>query len=561
MPDGVNDEAEFQVRDYVLVVWRRRWIVFVAVVLTVASALVVSSRQVAVYSASADFLLQPRITDSIFGVSNDATPGASSTQTFIETEIQVLESQPVREAVASQLKRDTLPPVSASAIGDSRAIRVSAESTDPVLAASTVNAYIDKDIEFRRQQQGDDLNAAKAQLQPRIAALQADIDALNAQIGRAPSLQAETIKATLGPRLDALVNQQSELKRTLDTVTLQAGVNTGSATVLRAATVPTGPVKPRLNRTALVATFVGLFLGIAMALVADQLDDTVKTRHDVEHAAGSTVPLLAMIPLSRSTRPGEIVALTRSNSPDAEAYRSLRTSVQYHGVDHSIGCLQVTSPAASDGKTTTAVNLAVVLAQSGLRMVVVDCDLRRPSIHRFFGLSSEVGLTSVVVGRATLSAALQPVPGVPNLSVLTSGPLPHNPADFVSSRRVGEVLASLRAEGATVMIDCPPLLPVTDASIMASRADATLLVVSAGVTSRKQLKRAVELLRQVGAPLAGTVFNRVTSGGAGYEYGYAYYGREGGGGGGGRNGGGGGGGGRTPKTAAEPARALFGGDE
>ena len=422
---------------------------------------------------------------------------------------------------------------------------MSAESTDPVLAASTVNAYIEKDIEFRRQQQSDDLNAAKAQLQPRIAALQADIDALNAQIPRAPSLQAETIKATLGPRLDALVNQQSELKRTLDTVTLQAGVNTGSATVLRSATVPDGPVKPSLTRS-VVATFVGLFLGIAIALVADHLDDTVKTRHDVEHAAGATVPLLAMIPLSRSTRPGEVVAMTRSNSPDAEAYRSLRTSVQYHGVDHSIGCLQVTSPAASDGKTTTAVNLAVVLAQSGLRMVVVDCDLRRPSIHRFFGLSPEVGLTSVVVGRATLSAALQPVPGVPNLSVLTSGPLPLNPADFVSSRRVGEVLASLRAEGATVMIDCPPLLPVTDASIMASRADATLLVVSAGVTSRKQVKRAVELLRQVGAPLAGTVFNRVTSGGAGYEYGYAYYEQTNGG---GRRG-----------SDAEPARAVESGN-
>ena len=162
------------------------------------------------------------------------------------------------------------------------------------------------------------------------------------------------------------------------------------------------------------------------------------------------------------------------------------------------------------------------MARAGRQMIVVCCDLRRPRLHEFFGVSNDVGFTSVLLGQVTLAEALQRVPGVERLSVLASGPLPPNPSELLSSRRVMELLESLRADGSFVLLDSPPVLPVTDGLVLSKQVDATLIVAMAGGTTRKDAARAVELLRQVNGPLAGTVLNGVSEDGR-YGYGYGYY--------------------------------------
>ncbi|MDQ4088940.1 MAG: CpsD/CapB family tyrosine-protein kinase [Actinomycetota bacterium] len=186
--------------------------------------------------------------------------------------------------------------------------------------------------------------------------------------------------------------------------------------------------------------------------------------------------------------------------------------------------IQITSPNAAEGKTTTVANLAVALARAGERVVIVSCDLRRPRIHEFFGLPNDVGFMSVVLGEMPLSAALQSVPGEARLQLLATGPIPANPSELLSSNRSGQVLDALRKEFSVVLIDCPPVLPVTDAAVLSSKVDGTLLVVTVGTTTGKQVTRSLELLRQVGAPIIGTVLNGVGSQG-GYGY-YAYYGQS-----------------------------------
>jgi capsular exopolysaccharide synthesis family protein len=218
-----------------------------------------------------------------------------------------------------------------------------------------------------------------------------------------------------------------------------------------------------------------------------------------------------------------LVSISEPTSSAAEAYRILRTSIQFLGLDRPVRVIQVTSPNAQEGKTTTLANLAVAFAASGLRTVAVDCDLRRPRLHEFFGLANEAGFTSVLLGNLGLSKALQPVPNQERLLVLASGPLPPNPSELLSSSRTVELLRNLAEQADIVLVDSPPSLPVTDALILAQRVDCTVIVTTAGATTRKAAARAVEMLQQVNAPLAGAVLNGIDEESAYSNYSYRYY--------------------------------------
>jgi capsular exopolysaccharide synthesis family protein len=183
----------------------------------------------------------------------------------------------------------------------------------------------------------------------------------------------------------------------------------------------------------------------------------------------------------------------------------------------------VTSASAQEGKTTTLANLAVAFARSGLRTVAVCCDLRRPRLHAFFGLDNAVGFTSVLLGNVALSKALQPVPGVDRLLILASGPLPPNPAELLSSSRTVELLRNLASQADIVLIDSPPVLPVTDSLVLSQRVDSTVLVSAAGTTTRKAVHRAAEMLHQVSAPLVGAVLNGVSEDSGYGSYASRYY--------------------------------------
>jgi non-specific protein-tyrosine kinase len=225
----------------------------------------------------------------------------------------------------------------------------------------------------------------------------------------------------------------------------------------------------------------------------------------------------------RDRNEARVVSLADPASPISEAYRALRTSVQFLGLDRPLRLIQLTSPRASEGKTTTISNLAVALSRAGQRVVVVCCDLRRPRIHEFFGLDNTVGFTSVLLGEVPLSSAVQPVRRQERLALLASGPTPPNPSELLSSHRTAEVLQALTLQADVVLIDCPPVLPVTDSLVLSAAVDATILVTNSGSTTRKEAQRAVELLRQVDAPLVGSVLNGVTpETGYGYGYGYGY---------------------------------------
>lgn len=500
----VDDEEGLELRDYLRVLNRRKWIVVAVTVLVVLAAVVASLLQEKVYRATAELLLQPRSTESIFDPSVVRTfPAGESAQ----TEIRVLTSDPVKEIVRDEI--GVAPSVSVSNPTDTDFLLVSAESTEPARAAEIASAYGRAYVEYRRRQAVSDLEKAAGDLT-------AQIDELNRQISTGSG----------GPNASGPLVQQRNLYVTrLDQIRLAITQKTGGAQLVTPASAPTSPVRPTPIRNGAVALVVGLLLGVGLAFLRDYLDDTLKSKDDVERAVpGLTV--LGLVPALTGWRDKNnalVVSLTDAKSPAAEAYRSLRTSIQFLGVERPLKLVQVTSPSAAEGKTTTIANLAVALAGAGQRVVAIDCDLRRPRLHQFFGLDNERGITSVLVGQVPLSQAMQDVPAVPNLSVLASGPVPPNPSELLGGVHMGEVLGALAMAADIVLIDCPPVLPVTDAAVLSQRADGTLLVVTARDTERRELHRAREVLTQVGAPLLGVVLNGVGDEGAyGYNYRYQY---------------------------------------
>ncbi len=213
-----------------------------------------------------------------------------------------------------------------------------------------------------------------------------------------------------------------------------------------------------------------------------------------------------------------LVTLTNPRSPVSEAYRTLRTNLEFSSLDKPIKTMVVTSPGVGEGKSTTLANLAVTLALAEREVILVDCDLRRPSQHEIFGLSNGVGLTTMVVDDGAMKEPPLLDTGVAGLRLLTTGPLPPNPSELVGSRRMGEIISVLAERSDIVLFDAPPVVAVTDAAVLASRVDGVLLVIKAGSTKRDHARRAKALLEKVNAHLLGVVLNNIKMDTSYYSY-------------------------------------------
>lgn len=494
---------QFELRDY-LGILRRRWrTVVVVTFLTLGLALAYSLTRQPVYESSTDVLLQPSGSDLI------GTPGGGGGSTEnLPTELTVLTSRSVRDAVREEVGHSVS--ATATGVGATAVIRITATSSDPGQAVADANAYARTAIDVRREQAvADYLEAAET--------VQAKIDELDASIATAPSF-AEA---------ERLTRQRDFYANELDQLRFQASASEiGGAQVVSRANGAT-KTRPAPIRDGMVALVIGLMLGVAIAFLREYLDDSIKSKADLERATDglTVVGLIPALPGWKENAGPRTISLTHPQSVYTEAYVTLRTSLQFLGLERPIRTLQLTSASAGEGKTTTLANLGVVLARAGLRVVVVCCDLRRPRIHEFFGMSNDVGFTSVLLGESPLSSAIQPVPGQPGLVVLPSGRPPPNPAELLSTPRAREVLDALQANSDMVLVDSPPVLPVADAIVLSHLVDATLLVARSGKTTKRSVHRAVEVLRQVDAPLVGTVINGLRQGhGESYamSYGYGY---------------------------------------
>lgn len=295
----------------------------------------------------------------------------------------------------------------------------------------------------------------------------------------------------------------------------------GDVSIIEAATPPSSPVSPNVILNTAVAAFVGLLLAGGIAFLFEYLDDTVKSTEDLE--SSGLVCLGGVARFHRTRHPHDnLVAGSRSRHHLAEAYRILRTNVQFSTIDRPGQTLLVTSANPGEGKSTTAANLALVMAQAGKRVLLIDSDLRRPSIHRLFGLANDKGLTNLLLSPHPSPNGCAQVTRHDNLAVITSGPLPPNPSELLASKRFDALLDNIKTQADVIILDSPPMLAVTDASILAAKADGTVLVVDSSRTRAEALQRAKDALLRSKTQLLGAVLNKLKLRGAG-DYYYHYY--------------------------------------
>lgn len=290
------------------------------------------------------------------------------------------------------------------------------------------------------------------------------------------------------------------------------------------ASIPSQPVIPKTGRNVAISLVIGVLFGVGLALLRDLLDNTIKNRQTLEEIAGAGI--VGSIPLDKVRRNQVAIIFDKDSSAIAEAFRKLRTNLQFLAVDNPPRVIVLTSAIPSEGKSTTAINLALALAEGEQNVVLVDGDMRRPTLAKYLDLVGTVGFSTVLSGRATLEEATQKT-RFPGLSVLASGAIPPNPSELLGSQSAKRLLCELRAQFDYVILDSTPLLAVTDAAILAASADGVLLVARYGETKRDQLVHAVGNLKDVGAPVLGAVFTMMpTRGSASYSYNYSYYGVE-----------------------------------
>ncbi|HVV36717.1 MAG TPA: polysaccharide biosynthesis tyrosine autokinase [Acidimicrobiales bacterium] len=507
-PEQPADD-QLDVRHYVHVLSRHRWTIVIAVAATAAVALGLSLVQTKVYTAEARVVLQQDPADTVF---NPNTGQRNDPERVVDTEIQIIESRPVQDMVEKKL--GDVPKVSASSVGQTDVISVQVTDKDPKRAADVANQYAQQYVTYKQQRAVNSLLEAAKEITSQIDQLQAQVNDLDSHIANTPS--ASDLKA----QRDSLIQQIGTFRQQLDEVQVQSRLKEGGAQVVTSAEPPTSPSSPRPKRNTLLGIFLGLMLGVALAFLREQFDDSIRSKEDIEFV--SKLPVLALIPRSEKTQQGGVVALEEPSSQVAEAYRGLRTSVQFANLAGASKLLQMTSPSQSEGKTTTLANLAVAMASAGSSVILVCCDLRRPRIHELFGKSNKVGFTSVLLGDVPMAQALQSVPNLPSLRLLASGPPPPNPSELLSVSRTGDLMRALAASADIVLIDSPPVLPVTDSLVLSRWVDSVVVVASANETSRRALGRSLELLEQVHAPVIGTVLNGVTHGTGGYGNGYGY---------------------------------------
>ena len=558
---------------------RHKWFIIGTVILGGLAAGIGSGIRTPSYQADASVLLRPGDPSEVLDPA-DASRVGNDPDRYVEGQRRIVESEGVtREALKSLpgvTAREVEDRVSVSQGGQSDVLSISARHPDPVRARDIANAVAEGYIENRRQaavaglqRVADDIQAKLGPILKRIAELDVQVAALPVAAAAPPGSAATQPSESVDQQQDAVAGgqpttteslkaaryalavQYEELYGRQQQLLIEIGLKRGEAEIVAEAKAPTAPVSPRPKRDAAFGALVGLLVGTGIVFLREQLDDRVRSASEVERITG--LPLLAQLPHDEATAKcsSAVAVADRPNAPLSEAMRSLRTSVQYLGVDRPIKVIVVTSAVPGEGKSLVAANLAAVFAKADYRTLLISADLRRSSINALFGdLGPSVGLTGIMTPlpfnrrgtgvnahgneksagngqpagnrsmahRTTADALLHT--SIPGLSLLPSGATPPNPAELLGSRRMAGILTESSSLADIVVIDTPPLLPVTDAAVLAAQCDGVILVAALNESRRDATQRAKAILEGTGARLLGTVVNKAPSSRSGYYGGY-----------------------------------------
>ena len=525
-----------ELRQYWELLRKWLWLILLTTIVAAVAAFFFSSRQTPIYRASTRLMISPSVSKNSSVQYSDILTAQKLSSTYA----QLLTTYPLIEAAIAKAglegvvdPENLADAISVQPVRDTQLIDLHVEYWDPVIAAELANALPKVFVEFNTRRQTARYEELKASLQEQLQQLDQQIQAIDAklqQLDDAQDLEAKAQKVILEDQLAQYRSTYGNVLAQLEEIRLAEANALDVITVVEPAKTPKRPVRPKVLMNTLLAAIVGGMIGLGAAFLIEYLDDTVKTPDDI--ARLTTLSTLGIIAKRKNGENGGFVTIEDPRSPVAEAYRAIRTGIQFAGVDEPMRTLVVTSPGPGEGKSTTAANLAVVMAQMGKKVAIIDADLRKPTQHKRWGVPNTVGLTGALLmddALDDLENLLTPT-AVDNLWLLTSGQLPHNPSELLGSHKLKQLTEQLLRNLDILIFDSPPTLAVTDPVILGQTMDGVIIVVDAGVTREPALIHVLTEMEKVNAHVLGIVLNRFNSkSSSGYYYYYdsRYYHHDG----------------------------------
>ena len=522
------------IRTYWDILWRRKWVIAVTLAATMAAVIIGTLQMTPVYQAST--VIRVRVSGGSLASSADYYYA----DRLIKTYAQIATSKPVLDELDKTVDLSTPPSITAEPILNTELIQVTVEDPDPSLAAVAANTLAEILVAQGAELYTGGGRTTSQILADQLAQVENELEQAQAEYGRLLEAQAEyerlAVQASVTPlptytpvatstaEAEPLVALALKNKQQIDELSRSIGVKQGlyatllqqyetartteemrssTLSVVEPASTPTSPIKPNWPLNIALGFMVGLIGGVGLAFLFEQLDTRLHTAEQIEKV--TALRTLGRIPYTRE-EPHDI--FLNGGSLQREAFRHLRTNIYAVAEGGPPYTFLVTSAEPGEGKSTIVTNLALAMAQSGHRVIAVDADLRRPTLHTNFRLSNRIGLSSVLEGKLTLQQAVQDTK-ISGVSVLTSGPLQTNPAELVGSRQMRALLKEMPQHFDMVVVDAPALLPVTDGAVIAPMVDGVLLVVDCAQSEREAVRSACRELAGVGARLIGLVVNRV----------------------------------------------------
>jgi non-specific protein-tyrosine kinase len=516
-----------EIRRYFALARKWAWLVILGALVGGISAYVININTEPVYRASARLLI-----DEAPESGGNEYAQALFEERLASTYVELISLRPVLEETVARLglpfSADTLSGrLSIGAPSQAQIIVISVEDTDPNRAALIANTIGDVFMDLNNERESSRFAESIASYEAQMTSLQEEIRAIETQIfalGEPESPEGLAQLSLLETSRREAQLRYTEAFNSLEGLRVEEARASNNLIPVEPALPPGGPIRPQTTTNAILGAAIGAIVAIGIAFLVEFMDDTVRTPEQVRTVADIST-LGAVTHIRGNNLPGRLITFNLPRSPISEAFRVIRTNLGFAAIDEELRTMVITSSSPGEGKSTISANLAVVMAQTGKQVIIVDSDLRRPTQHQVFSLPNNRGLTSALLDSTVAITDHLQQTKVAGLRVLTSGPIPPNPSELLNSQRMGSIIEVLREDADLVIFDTPPALTVADAIILAPQVNGCVLVVDAGQTRQHSVAQAAERLRNSGANILGAVINQLKAGASGYYYEdyYRYY--------------------------------------